>query len=153
MSAAVKRFSSPLCRCIRVYVELDDKWKAFKHLKGARGPQGSANIFVLIFFFSVFFFFEGKQFSVLFISVNNNNSNKRHRLQIYLSALLTTKDKNAAFAQAVLSVQRGLCSWCCSTSNGKYVFQATNMCVVCCGTKIAGSCCTLVSHSFLHLVY
>lgn len=120
MSGGVKRFSSPLCRSVRVYVELDDKWKAFNHLKGARVPQGNANIFVLIL---SPYYFEGKQFSALFISVNNNNnSNKRHRLQIYLSALLTTKDKNAAFAQVVLSVQRGLCSWCCSTSNGKYVF-------------------------------
>lgn len=113
MSVGVKRFLSPLCRSVRLYVELDDKWRPFKHLKGAYVPKE-----MQIFWFYLFFF-EGKQFSALFISVNNN---KRHCLQIYLSALLTTKDKNAAFTQAVLSVQRGLCSWCCSTSNGKYVF-------------------------------
>lgn len=55
MSAGAKRFSSPLCPSVRVDVELDDEWKAFKHLKGARGPQGIANIFVLLLFLYYFF--------------------------------------------------------------------------------------------------
>lgn len=57
MIAGVKRFSSSLCHSVRVYVELDDKWKAFKHLKGARGPQGIANVFVLILSLYYYYFF------------------------------------------------------------------------------------------------
>lgn len=127
-----------------------DKRKDIKHLK-APPPQGHANVFVLIL--SIFFFFvKFKEFYALFVSVWTPMETKGAASKsIYL--LYDPPRTNAAFTHMqCCRFKEGLCSWCCSTSNGKHVFLATNMCVVCCGTKIAGSCCTLVSHSFLHLV-
>lgn len=119
------------------------------HLK-ALPPQGHANVFGLIL--SVCCFFGKLKFSPLSVSVWTPMETKGAASKsIYL--LCEPPRKNAAFTHIqCCQFKERLCSWCCSTSNGKYVFLATNMCVVCSRTKIAGSCCTLVSHSCLHLV-
>lgn len=81
------------------------------------------------------------------------NGNKRRSLKICVSALRTTKDKCCFHTHAVLSVQRGALFLVLFHIKWQIcLFGNQHVCVVCCRTKIAGSCCTLVSHSFLHLV-
>lgn len=134
------------------HTDWHDKRKDIGHLK-APPPQGHANVFVLIlsvFLFFVFFV-KLKEFYAPFVSVWTPMETKGAASKsIYLR---TTKDKCCFHTHAVLSVQRGALFLVLFHIKWQIcLFGNQHVCVVCCRTKIAGSCCTLVSHSFLHLV-
>lgn len=135
------------CRCSRTLIDMiNGKTLSISKLRLPKDMQ------MYLFWFYLFFLVKLKEFYAPFVSVWKPMETKGAASKsVYL--LYEPPRTNAAFTHMqCCRFKEGLCSWCCSTSNGKYVFLATNVCVVCCRTKIAGSCCTLVSHSFLHLV-